>query len=66
VSGSGDEDHLARPCDGGCGECGEAPSGCADSRVPLGSDRGERALERRLETAVESLDAPSLEVGNTE
>ena len=62
----GDDDHLARPPDRSRCERGEAPSGGADARVPLGADRRERTPERGLEAAVEPLDSPRLEVRDTE
>ena len=40
----------------------EATSGDADACVPLRSDRGERAVERRVETAVQPLDPARLEI----
>src|SRR5437588_73729 len=62
----GDHDHLPGSRDGSCRERGEAACGRAYTRVPLGSDRRERASERRLEAAVEPLDSPRLEVRDAE
>ena len=57
----GDEKNLTGTRDArGC-ERGEAPAGSADARIPRRADRRERALERRLNTAVQALDALRLE-----
>src|SRR5207248_2152544 len=57
----GDDQHLARTRHGRGGQSSEAPLGRARARIPRQADRGERALQRRLEPAVEPLDAARLE-----
>src|SRR6185503_9293199 len=57
----GDEKNLTGTRDArGC-ERGEAPAGSADARIPRRANRRERALERRLNTAVEAFDTFRLE-----
>src|SRR5439155_1252607 len=59
-----DDEQLPGSRDGGRRERGEAAPRSADPCVPRRADRGERPPQRRLEPAVEPLDAARLEVGD--
>ena len=58
-----DDDGVPGRRDGGGRERGEAAGAGPDARLPLGPDRIERPLKRRLEPAREPLDPTRFEVG---
>ena len=61
-----DDEQLPGLRDRGGRERGEPPACRADARIPVRADRGERALQRRVEAAVQPLDPARLEVRDAE